>query len=79
MPLDGEETQGLTNVLKLHHVALQAKLEEAQKLAMNVFNKFNHHVDALKDSIPLHGNVTNVNPDSKMIETPTFIMLSIST
>ena len=70
VPLDGEETQSQTNVFRLHHVTLQANFKEVQKLAMNVFNKLNHHVHVLKDSMLLSGDVKNVNSDQSITEDP---------
>ena len=71
VPLDGEETQSQTNVFRPHHVTLQANFKEVQKLAMNVFNKLNHHVHVLKDLMLLYGNVKNVLLDISITEDQT--------
>ena len=46
---------------QLTHVTLQANFKEVQKLAMPANNKLNHHVDALKDSTPIFGDVKSAN------------------
>ena len=56
---------------QLHHVTLQANFKEVQKLAMHVFNKLNHHVHVLKDSMPVLGDVKNVNSDQSITEDQT--------
>ena len=65
------ETHKPTNVLQLHHVTPQAKLEEVQKHAMLVHNNKNHHVHVHKDSIQIFGNVKNVLSDGEMTEIST--------
>ena len=65
------ETHKPTNVLQLHHVTPQAKLEEVQKHAMLVNNNKNHHVHVPKDSIQIFGNVKNVLSDGEMTEIST--------
>ena len=48
-------------VFQPEHVTLQANFKEVQKLAMPANNKLNHHVDALKDSTPIFGDVKSAN------------------
>jgi len=64
---------------QLHHVTLQDNFKEVQKPAMHVFNKLNNHVDVLKDSTPIFGNVKNVNSDKLMTETLVYTTHSTST
>ena len=56
---------------KLHHVTLQVNFKEVKKPAMHVFNKLNHHVHVLKDSMPVLGDVKNVNSDQSITEDQT--------
>jgi hypothetical protein len=73
------ETHKPTNVLQLHHVTLQAKLETVQKHAMLVDNNQNHHVHVPKDSTQTFGNVKNVLSDGEMTDKSTNLMVDSTT
>ena len=73
------ETHKPTNVLQLHHVTPQAKLEEVQKHAMLVHNNKNHHVHVHKDSIQIFGNVKNVLSDGEMTDKSTNLTVDSTT